>query len=351
MAAAANTVTGAISNVFTPFLNGVKATATSNSSFFGNMFGTSSASSSFNNVSSSSSISSMGKVITYVVAALVILLFILIMIHFFITPVFQYLPGGPGIIPIPGGDDGVVFWKDGSHAILYDDNVSGRTPQIPISGKSWGYSMIIDMFIQNPIQFSNQYRVLFSRGAVPKSPASTGSVDTFLGMFDNYNLIVALKPDTNDLVVSVLSGSSTTKSEENVVISNVPVQQSFRLGIIVMEKAVEVYLNGNLVKTRNYDYAIQSVTGPIQAETGPITTSTLYPLLKIWNRILTTSEMRYASPALTMSSPSGALPMPAGSSCSAISSAASDAASAVSTAVASTSHIASQARSALASFN
>ena len=284
---------------------------------------------------------------TFVIASLVILLFILIMVHFFITPVFQFLPGGPGIIPVPGGDDGKVFWNDGSHAILYDDNVSGRTPQIPISGKSWGYSMILDMFIQNPIQFSNQYRVLFSRGAVPKSPAPTGSIDTFLGMFDNYNLIVALKPDTNDLVVSVLSGSSTTKSEENIVVSNVPVQQSFRLGIIVMEKAVEVYLNGNLVKTRNYDYAIQSVTGPIQAETGPITTSTLYPLLKIWNRILTTSEMRYASPALNPSSPTGALPMPAGSSCAAV----SDAASAVSTAVGSTSHIASQARSALASFN
>jgi hypothetical protein len=99
------------------------------------------------------------------------------------------------------------------------------------------------------------------------------------------------------------------------VISNVPVQKSFRLGIIVMENALEVYVNGNLVKTRKYDYNIQSVTGPIDSAATADSNIAIFPLLKVWNRILTTSEMRYAKPELNVIAPLGALSMPSSSSC------------------------------------
>ena len=293
------------SNTFTPFLNKVSGpTKSSNSGFFS---GSSSSSSWFNSSSNSNStISSVGQVATYVLAVLVIMLFILIIVHFFITPIFQLHPGGPGMIPVPGGDDGIVFWNKGNNPQIIDN-------ELPINGKSWGYSLILDMYLQNPLQFSNRYRILFSRGAVRK--ATPTGTDTFLGMLDTYNLVVALKPDTNDLVVSVLSGTSYTKNEENVVISNVPVQKSFRLGIVVMENAVEVYMNGNLVKTRKYDYNIQSVTGPIDSALPQESTISLFPLLKVWNRILTTSEIRYAKPDLNVIAPLGALSMPSSSSC------------------------------------
>ena len=296
-----------VSNAFTPFFDKVKgAVNSSNRGFFSGSSNSSSIWSSLPSTSNST-ISSVGQVTTYVLAVLVIMLFILVVVHFFITPIFQLRPGGPGMIPVPGGDDGRIFWNKGNHPQILDN-------QLPIVGKSWNYSLILDMFIQNPLQFSDKYRILFSRGAV-RSTTPTGT-DTFLGMLDTYNLVVALKPDTNDLVVSVLSGSSTTKNEENAVISNVPVQKSFRLGIVVMENALEVYLNGNLVKTRKFDYNIQSVTGPIDSASPEQSTIALFPLLKIWNRILTTSEMRYAKPDLNAIAPLGALSMPSSSLCS-----------------------------------
>lgn len=297
-----------VSNAFKPFLNTVTgASKSSNSGFFSGSSSSSSWLSSMSTSNSNSTISSVGQVTTYVLAVLVIMLFILIIVHFFITPIFQLRPGGPGMIPVPGGDDGRIFWNKGSNPQILDN-------QLPINGKSWGYSLILDMFIQNPLQFSNKYRILFSRGANRKSPIPT-STDTFLGMLDDYNLVVALKPDTNDLVVSVLSGSGTTKNEENLVISNVPVQKSFRLGIVVMENALEVYVNGNLVKTRKYDYNIQSVAGPIDSTSPEESGIAIFPLLKVWNRILTTSEMRYAKPDLNEIAPLGALSMPSSSSC------------------------------------
>lgn len=335
----ASGVTGYVSNAFVPFFDKIKS-STNSSLFDSSTGGIFSTFQSNRANSSNSTVSTIGSVAAYIFAVLVILLFILVIVHFFLTPIFQMHPGGPGIIPIPGGDDGVIFWKDGMHPQLLEKD-------LPIQGQSSGYSLILDMFIQNPLEFSNQYRILFSRGAVRKE-TPTGS-DTFLGIMDTYNLVVALKPDTNDLVVSVMSaGTSGTKSEENVVLSNVPVQQSFRLGIIVMDKALEVYLNGNLVKTRKYDYTLQSVVGPIDAVNDAQSKMVLYPLLKIWKRVLSTSEMRYATPTFQAITPPGALTMPSGSFCSIDSSSIASAAAKTQTSL---SNVATEAQSALSSFS
>jgi hypothetical protein len=237
------------------------------------------------------------RVISYVFGILVILLILLLFVHFFITPVFQLQAGAPGKILVPGFDDGVLFWsKTTPGQILNKD--------LPIETQSFGYSMILDLFIQNPLQFSSHPRLLFTRGAT-KQAAPSG--DTLLGVLSNYNLAVALLPDTNDMIVSVLNKDNNM---ENVIVSNVPIQEPFRLGVIVMENALEVYLDGKLIKTRTFQTTPKSVVGDIYPASGIEANMAKVRNLKIWPRVLLTSEIRYARPALSTSTEMGAGPMP-----------------------------------------
>lgn len=252
-------------------------------------------------VSSLKPSSSWGRIVAYVLAIIVVIIILLLFVHYFITPVFKMHPGDPGYIPLPGYDDGVLYWTKGSPFIKNSDTI--------ISSSSFNYSLIMDLFIQNPLQFANFDRVLFTRGALLNEKPQG---DTLTGIMNNYNLVVALTPDTNDLIVSVLN---TNNNMENVLVPNVPVQEPFRLGIIFMEQALEVYINGKLVQTRVFSATPKAVTGDIMGPNGQNATIALIRNLKIWNRVLSTAEIRYSPPTMMTATEFGASPMPSSSSC------------------------------------
>ena len=177
---------------------------------------------SYNNTINTSSIS---RILSYVFAIFIVILVILLFIHFFITPIFKLRPGAPGLIPVPGMDDGTLFWNKTTAAQI-------QNKDLPISSLSYGYSLNMDVFIQNPLQFETAPRIFFTRGAQYKAKPDG---DSILGVLSNYNLAVALMADTNDMIVSVLNNSNNM---ENIVVSNVPIQEPFRLGIIVIEHGI-----------------------------------------------------------------------------------------------------------------
>lgn len=246
--------------------------------------------------------SSWGRVLAYVLAIIVVIIILLLFVHYFITPVFKMHPGDPGYIPLPGYDDGVLYWTKDSSFIKNSDTI--------ISSSSYNYSLIMDMFIQNPLQFSNFERILFTRGAIFNEKPQG---DTLTGIFQNYNLVIGLAPDTNDLIVSVLN---INNNMENILVPNVPVQEPFRLGVIVMEQALEVYMNGKLVQTKVFSVTPKSVMGDIMGPLGQNATIALLRNLKIWNRVLSTSEIRYSPPTIMSAADFGASPMPSSSSSS-----------------------------------
>jgi hypothetical protein len=256
----------------------------------------------FNNTGSKNA-SSIGKIISYVLAIIIIILVILLFIHFFITPIFKLRPGGSGIISVPGFDDGKLYWyKTSPGQILNND--------LPIASQTFGYTINLDVFIENPLQFSTTPRIFFSRGAVRKEKPSGDH--TILSVLDNYNIVAALLADTNDLLVSVLNSNNNM---ENIVIPNVLIQEPFRLTMVLMEQALEVYINGHLMKTKTFSAPPKDVKGDIYPASGIESNVVKVRNLKIWKRLLSVSEVRESKPKLSTVIDFGGTPMPSSTTC------------------------------------
>ena len=245
-------------------------------------------------------VASVKRIAAYLFAVLIVIGILLLFVHFFITPVFRWKPGAPGWIPVPGWDDGVLFWTKGvTGQILNKD--------LPIRNDYMNYTLQLDLFLENPLQFATQPRVLLTRGAKRKSSPSG---DTLLGVLEQYNLAIALKSDTNDMIVSVLNKD---RQMETAVLSNIPIQETFRLVVVIMERAMEVYLNSHLVRTVTFQAPPMDVKGDIFPASGVEANIVRYRNLKIWSRVLTTPEIRDTSPAMSTSKEMGAGPIPTSS--------------------------------------
>ena len=270
---------------------------------FGSLFSTSGSSGSSGSTAKNTATSNnangfqISHMIAYVFAILCVLLIIILFVHFFVTPIFRLRPGTPGLIPVPGFDDGILYWSSSS-ALL-------PNAALPIRSQSYGYSFHVDIFIENPLAFSKTPRLLFHRGGVLKE---TPSGETLLGILHRYNVAVALTPDTNDLLVSVLNKNH---GMETSILTNVPVQTPFRLSTVIMEQGMEVYLNGQLVKTRRFAAAPLDITGDIV----PIPGLATLRQLKLWGRTLSYSEIREATPPLSTAKDFNLGSIPSSTSC------------------------------------
>lgn len=224
--------------------------------------------------------------VVYILVVLVVITIILIFIHYTITPIFKTKPGGSGVIPVPGLEDGKLFWNG--------NNVGNLSNTLtPIATSSSGYTLLLDIFIQNPAIFTKQPRIIFYRSDSKKS--NNTSANSLLDILPNYNILVALTPDTSDLIVSVLT---TGDNMENVLIENVPVQRAFRLGVVVMDKAMEVYMNGSLVRTRTFTTGVKHILGDFYPPDHAGSQIFMVHNLHLWNRLLSAPEIREATPAI-----------------------------------------------------
>lgn len=118
------------------------------------------------------------------------------------------------------------------------------------------YSIILDIGINpmSPIEEKGLPIVFYYGHGTPK----TGT--TIAEKLDSkYAVAIALQSTTvNDLIISVLN---TDDKMENVILHNVPVGRGFRIGVVVSDYAMEVYLGGKLVKTRRFTAPPKAIVG------------------------------------------------------------------------------------------
>jgi hypothetical protein len=85
---------------------------------------------------------------------------------------------------------------------------------------------------------------------------------------------------------------------ENILIPNIPVQKTFRVHLVLMDHAMEVYMDGKLAKTRALANPPKNVTGTIWAPGASMGSIAKVRNLHIWNRILVPSEIKAIGPDL-----------------------------------------------------
>jgi len=225
-------------------------------------------------------------ILGYIVSILTMLIIILLLVHYFIYPVFQINPGGPGFIPVPGLNDSETFWKPG--AVLSPI----KSLETVIGKKTYNISMVLDIMIKNPQTFSTEgNRVFFSRGMNSPEPESGKKGKTLAEEI----LSVALAANTTDMVITLVNMEN---NPEPIYIPNVPVLTPFRLGIVIMDKAIEVYINGKLLKTRRLSASPKEGGYTFYPPQASMAQVVRINNLILWDRAITAPEIRYATPAL-----------------------------------------------------
>lgn len=223
----------------------------------------------------------------YTVILILAGLIILVIIHFTITPIFRVGAGKPGIISLPGSDDSQHFWKKGS--TLTD--VSGTAVNT-----AKNYSFTFDFILDDPTRTLIMPKVLLARGPAFTYPTTYGTTDTITSIIPNFNVCVYLERTTNNLVVAVQTVNSSTTQPTypitSIEIPNIPIRKQISLGVMIGDKALEVYVNGYLAKTKNYLYPIREEKGNFIAPTETIQQSIRVQDLRLWNRPLSPPEFR-----------------------------------------------------------
>lgn len=250
------------------------------------------------------------SLVAWIASVGLILLAILVFIHFTLYPIFQFQPGGKGLIPVPGNKNYYTQWKPQTSDTL-------DTPQVDLSGAllgtpqstNWAFTLDISIMCPlTPIKIGTNpgYRLLFARGGNEPAARTANTLD---GVWTNYNVAVALVPTNNDLVISVLptpAAGGSALNGESVVLKNVPVQTPFRLGVVIFANSFEVYMNGKLMETHIMATTVNSNDGRFIALNTRISDEDATPMTKIarvgnlivWPLTPTPSELRYATPTL-----------------------------------------------------
>jgi hypothetical protein len=229
----------------------------------------------------------------YFIMLTIIILLVLVLVHYLVTPIFITKPGAKGYIPLPGSDDSAVYWKTAQDTVPISDTST------PIGNSIQNYSFTLDIQVDNPTANTQSPRVLLVRG--PQLKSFTGiytDQDTIQRVISDFNVIVYLDRMTNDLNVCVqtTSGSGTNQTVflENILVPNLPVRKTVRLGVMVGNKVLEVYINGWLARSITYSNSLKAVVGDFQPPLGNVVATTARVRnLRLWNRILSPAEFRH----------------------------------------------------------
>lgn len=260
------------------------------------------------------------KVVFYFLLFALSIFIILLLVHYTYKPIFQFVPGGKGIIPIPGVSDDKVYWNtkkqpspENRVPLLTDEDLASY-PFIN------NFSFSVDIFLRKIIQTTSTNRLILYKthrygtdvgttNSISTAPSSTNlSITNMLSYYSSKASMILYIDESNNLILTFFSGPSATQISSRPI-QNVPIGIPFRISCVVEEKTITLYLNGKQVSqivknsplSLNTSNSLPSNTQHFYSApswTNLPSKSIYVQNLHIWPRPLTHPEVENSSPAL-----------------------------------------------------
>jgi len=196
------------------------------------------------------------QVLFYLFLYSFIIFIILVFIHFSVTPVFRFGPGGNGIFPIPGTGNDIVYWNTGAQP---DPSVPVPAPTDSLTTYEFinSFSICFDLFVTKITSSGNSQNRLILYKTVdlgtekPPTAPPSGNIMDYMNT-KGASMIVYLANDTNDMVITFFSPdtSGTPLQFSCAPIKNIPMNTPFRVTLVVEKNSFSVYLNAMQVAQR-----------------------------------------------------------------------------------------------------
>ena len=247
-----------------------------------------------------------------------VLFLLLLLIHFTIYPMFQFVPGGKGIIPISTTNDYTMYWKTGDQPTTSAPDPTVTKDQLIRYDFQKHYTLSVDLCISDLTGHTGFDRLIFYSATSPWviTPSSFDAArslsDNIVQSAPNVCMFCYIADDTNDLIVTYLLKKGTTlKRYNSFPIQNIPLYTPFRLTIAYDTQIFTVYFNGVQVSQTTvadttprepgnqvfYSNTIQSKCGYVQT-------------LMLWNRPVQYTEIAAIPVSLTPLAKFSTVPMP-----------------------------------------
>jgi hypothetical protein len=297
-----------------------------------------------------------------------VIFLLLVLIHYTVRPIFQFSPGGTGLVPLATTSGYSTYWNKGTQPLVTDmvpdpANLGDPLRTYPFITQ---YSFSIDLYITDMSTSSYVDKLLFYKAGQPQTsltprpstdgetglaPKSAGctvtpsnqssgtSVSSSPSPSSNYRVIktapvtsiedtmaalpvsmIGYLSKTNDVVITFFCGKTATRYS-SFPIRNVPLYTPFRVTVVVETNSFTVYLNGvQLSQTKVPQMLLNfSDTSPQQffpnTFKGENKCGYVQNLL-IWNRAITYNEIAAVPLALTTAANFGVAASTTSNTCS-----------------------------------
>lgn len=231
----------------------------------------------------------IGSWLTNIGVILIVVFIVLLIVHYTVTPIFSFGLTSEGIIPLSDQSDGELLWKDGPQPSTTAASFE-KMASIP-------FTLQMDVFIEDTLStLGDKNRIFLYRATEPiQTQASTNLIDSF----PDSNILLYLKPETNDLCVSAITQHNNDLYLESApTILNVATRQPFRLTVTLQEKLLEVYMNGKLQASRVLQYIPRFNNTDFYGTPDSFRNTVRIMNLQYWNYPLTAMQVMNAPPAL-----------------------------------------------------